>query len=68
MASFDGHEFEQAWSVDDGQGSLARCSPRGHSVRHDLVTQQQFPLMDDSRLDHMPIPEPVTEDGGHQLT
>ena len=26
----DGHEFEQAPGVDDGQGSLARCSPWGH--------------------------------------
>ena len=25
----DGHEFEQASGVDDGQGSLASCSPRG---------------------------------------
>jgi len=26
----DGHEFEQALGVSDGQGSLARCSPWGH--------------------------------------
>ena len=25
----DGHEFEQAPGVDDGQGSLACCSPMG---------------------------------------
>ena len=25
----DGHEFEQALGVDDGQGSLACCSPCG---------------------------------------
>ena len=25
----DGHEFEQAQGVGDGQGSLARCSPQG---------------------------------------
>ena len=25
----DGHEFEQAPGVDEGQGSLACCSPRG---------------------------------------
>ena len=25
----DGHEFEQAWGVGDGQGSLACCSPWG---------------------------------------
>ena len=26
----DGHEFEQAMGVGDGQGGLACCSPRGH--------------------------------------
>ena len=26
---FDGHEFEQALAVGDGQGSLACCNPRG---------------------------------------
>ena len=26
----DGHEFEQALGVDDGQGSLTCCSPWGH--------------------------------------
>ena len=26
----NGHEFEQAPGVDDGQGGLACCSPRGH--------------------------------------
>ena len=26
----DGHEFEQAPGVGDGQGSLVRCSPWGH--------------------------------------
>ena len=26
---FDGHEFEQALGVGDGQGSLACCSPWG---------------------------------------
>ena len=25
----DGHEFEQALGVDDGQGTLACCSTRG---------------------------------------
>ena len=27
---FDGHEFEQAPAVGDGQGSLTCCSPWGH--------------------------------------
>ena len=26
----DGHEFEQVLGVDNGQGSLACCSPLGH--------------------------------------
>ena len=26
----DGHEFEQALGVGDGEGSLYCCSPRGH--------------------------------------
>ena len=30
MRWLDGHEFEQAPGVGDGQGSLACCSPRGH--------------------------------------
>ena len=28
----NGHEFEQALGVSDGQGSLACCSPWGHKV------------------------------------
>ena len=28
----DGHEFEEALGVDDGQGSLACCSPRGRKM------------------------------------
>ena len=28
----DGHKFEQALGVGDGQGSLACCSPWGHKV------------------------------------
>ena len=34
-----GYEFEQASGVDDGQGSLACCSPWGHKVGHDWVTE-----------------------------
>ena len=30
----DGHEFEKALGVGDGQGNLACCSPWGHRVRH----------------------------------
>ena len=28
----DGHEFEQALGVGNGQGSLVCCSPWGHKV------------------------------------
>ena len=31
----NGHEFEQAPGVGDGQGSLVYCSPWGHRVRLD---------------------------------
>ena len=37
----DGHEFEQAPGVGDGQGSLTCCSPWGRRVRCKLVTEQQ---------------------------
>ena len=35
----DGHEFEQAPRVADGQRSLACCSPRGRWVGHDWETE-----------------------------
>ena len=35
----DGHEFEQAPGVGNGQGSLACCSPWGHRVGHDWTTE-----------------------------
>ena len=34
----DGHEFEQALGVGDGEGSLACCSPWGH--RESDTTEQ----------------------------
>ena len=34
----DGHDFEQAPGVGDGQGSLACCSPWGH--RESDMTEQ----------------------------
>ena len=30
----DGHEFEQAPGVGDGQGGLVCCSPWGHKESH----------------------------------
>ena len=35
----DGHEFEQAPGVGDGQGSLECCNPWGCKVRHDWATE-----------------------------
>ena len=40
----DGHEFEQAAGVGDGQGGLACCSPWGHRVRPDWVTELNYAL------------------------
>ena len=34
-----GHEFEQSLGIDDGQGSLASCSPWSCRVRQDWATE-----------------------------
>ena len=34
----DGHEFEQAWGVGDGQGGLVCCSP-WHCIESDKTEQ-----------------------------
>ena len=34
----NGHEFQPATGVGDGQGSLACCIPWGHRVRHSRMT------------------------------
>ena len=36
-----GHESEQILGDREGQGSLMCCSPWGHRVGHDLVTEKQ---------------------------
>ena len=45
---FNGREFEQTQEDSKGQGSLVHCSPWGHRVGHNLVTekppQQSIPL------------------------
>ena len=38
---FKGHKLRQTVGDGEGQGSLVCCSPWGHRVRHDLVTEQQ---------------------------
>ena len=35
----NGHEFESALGVGDGQGGLMCCSPWGCRVGHDRVTE-----------------------------
>ena len=35
----NGHDFEQAPGVGDGQGRLVCCNPWGHRVRHDRATE-----------------------------
>ena len=35
----NGHDFEQTLGDSGGQGSLACCSPWGHRVGHNLVTE-----------------------------
>ena len=38
----DGHEFEQAPGIGDGQRSLACCSPWGHKMTHNWVTELNY--------------------------
>ena len=49
----DRHESEQALGVGDGQGSLTCCSPRGHRVRHDRVTELNFDAIVPIYLSHL---------------
>ena len=37
----NGHEFEQAPGVGEGQESLARCRLWGRRVKHGVATEQQ---------------------------
>ena len=41
----DGHEFEQASGIGDGQGSLACCSPWGHK-ESDMTERLNWPEFD----------------------
>ena len=36
-----GQELEQTLGNSEGQGNLRSCSPHGHRLRYDLVTEQQ---------------------------
>ena len=47
----NGHEFEQALGVDDGQGSLACCSPWGSQKGgHDWATELNWVLCKGEKL------------------
>ena len=46
----DGHELKQALGVGDGQESLVCCSPWGHRVRHDWVTELNWTALFDQLL------------------
>ena len=46
----DGHEFEQALGVGDGQGSLACCSSWGCRVGHDWATSLSLSLQSSSHI------------------
>ena len=39
----NGHEFAQTLGYSEGQGNLARYSPWGQRVIHNLMTKQQQP-------------------------
>ena len=41
----NGHGFEQTPGHSEGQGRLTCCSPWGHRVRHNLVTEWQQQLL-----------------------
>ena len=51
----NGHEFEQALGVGDGQGTLACCSSWGHKV---LYLTEQLNLTEVSKVFRM-LPTPV---------
>ena len=58
---FNGHEFEQAPGVADGQGSLAWCSPWGHK---ELDTIEQLKhththTLHSRHFQHHPVPVPL---------
>ena len=43
----NGHGFEQTPGHSEGQGRLTCCSPWGHRVRHNLVTEWQQQILSD---------------------
>ena len=49
---FDGHEFEQALGIGDGQGSLPCCSPWGHKELDMTNWTELYPFPEDSNKDY----------------
>ena len=69
----NGHEFEQALGVGDGQGGLACCSPWGLRVGHDWATELNWDTLSASALfsspcdcffAHPPLPSPLSLTAG----
>ena len=50
----NGYKFEQTLGDSERQGSLACCSPWGHRVGHDLVTEQQWKNWQKTSVDISP--------------
>ena len=64
----DGHEFEQALGVGDGQESLVCCSPWDHRVRHDWVTELNWLkriILEKNSYSNSPCFISETDDLGH---
>ena len=57
----DGHQLEQAPGIGDGQEGLAHCSPWGHKVGHDWVTELNWWSTHFTHRQHQPVqwPYPV---------
>ena len=56
----NGHEFEQALGVGDGQGSLVCCSPWGH--KESDITEQ---VNNDKLIQYYKEIQPVHPKGNH---
>ena len=57
----DGHAFKQTLGDDEGQGSLACCSPWGPRIRRDLVTELSWDLSQSGQRSWaFYIPSPVS--------
>ena len=53
----DGHEFEQALGIGDGQGGLVCCSPWSHK-ESDMTKQLNWIELTDNCFTHLCLPDP----------